>query len=162
MVKEAKRFPMTDLRIIRNSRRNGPSFLGVFGRFLKETLDDDRLVEKLAPEYFKYWDPNANRHSGASARMILKDFQNELLIIVKTADRSSSTAEMVVFLGKSIEVDVLSDMRELVSNRWSKGKLITQISQMNQMWPGLVGILKMNGWKQSLRSDFLEIDLMEK
>jgi hypothetical protein len=68
---------MTDLRIIRNSRRNGSSFLGVFGRFLKETLDDDRLVETLAPPYFKHWDPNSNRHSGTTSRMILKDFQNK-------------------------------------------------------------------------------------
>ena len=155
---------MIDLRVIQNSRRTGPSFLGVFGLFLKETRDDDKLVEKLAPEYFKYWGPNDNRHSGAGARMILKDFQNQLLIIVKAVAQDASKAEMVVFLDKSSKFspDLLNDIRELVSNRWSNGKLITQIGQMNKMCPGLVESLKIAGWSQSLESGFLEISLMRK
>ena len=155
---------MTDLRIIQNSRRNGPSFLGVFGRFLKETLDDDRLVESLALQYFKQWSSDSNRHSGATARMILKDFKNKLLIVVKASPRAANLAEMVFFHSKASQLDpnLLQDLRELVSNRWPKGRLITCISQMNKFHPGLIGSLKKVGWKLSSESDMIEIDLLEK
>lgn len=155
---------MTDLRIIQNSRRNGPSFLGVFGRFLKETLDDDRLVETLAPQYFKHWSPESNRHSGPTARMILKDFQNKLLIVVKASSQETNLAEIVFFHNPSspLDANLLHDLRELVSNRWSKGRMIMRLSQMNKMSPRLIAALKMVGWKLSSESDFLEIDLAEK
>lgn len=164
LIIESKTLFMTDLRIIQNSRRGGPSFLGVFGRFLKETLDDDRLVKTLAPEYFKHWSPESNRHSGSTARMILKDFKNKLLIVVTAVSMETNLAEMVLFQDPASQFDInlLHDLRELASNRWSKGKLTTRISQMNKVSPGLIEALKMVGWKQGSAPDFLEIELMKK
>lgn len=62
---------------------------------------DDRLVEKLTPEYFKHWREADNRHSGPKARMILKVFHSELLVIVKSIKKGDSIAEMVASLNKS-------------------------------------------------------------
>lgn len=88
---------MSDLKILSNSRRNSPSFLGAMGDFLRETLDDDKLLLKLAPKYFNYWGLDSYRHSGQSARMILKDFQGKQLIIIKAAYDKGDQAEMVLF-----------------------------------------------------------------
>lgn len=155
---------MKDLRILSNSRRNGSKFLGVMGDFLRETLDDDRLIEKLAPKYYNYWGRDADRHFGKSAHMILKDFGNQCLIIVKATDAKNFIAEMT-FLSPAegdISLDLLNDLRTLVSNRWSKGKLIAKIVHLKQMNPGLKKSLREAGWKNSCIQGFLEIGLLEK
>lgn len=155
---------MSDLRILSNSRRNSPRFLGAMGDFLRETLDDDKLIEKVAPQYFKHWEPDSNRHSGKSARMILKDFQDKQLIIIKAADNVGDLAEMIFFSTSlpDVSIDLINDLRQLASNRWSEGKLRTKASLMNKMCPGLVETLKRAGWKDSAKTGYLEIDLVKK
>jgi len=155
---------MTDLKKISNSRRKGPKFLGAIGDFLCETLDDDKLLEKLAPKYFNYWRLDSNRHSGQSARVILKDFRDEQLLIVKAVNDEADLAEMVFFVSShpTINVEMLRDLRNLVSNRWSEGKLIAKELRLNKMCPGLVESLKKAGWKDSSKAGYLEIDLIEK
>lgn len=155
---------MSDLKILSNSRRNSPSFLGAMGDFLRETLDDDKLIERVAPQFFKHWGADSNRHSGRSARMILKDFQDKQLIIIKAADNIGDLAELVFFTTSlpDVSIDVINDLRQLASNRWSKGKLMTKASLMNKMCPGLVESLKNAGWQDSANAGYLEIDLVEK
>lgn len=155
---------MSDLRILSNSRRNSPSFLGAMGDFLRETLDDDKLIEQLAPQYFKRWGLDSNRHSGRSARMILKDFQGKQLIIIKAANNIDDLAEMVFFSTAlpDVSIDLIYDLRQLASNRWSEGKLRTKVSLMNKMCPSLVESLKKAGWKDSTETGYLEISLAKK
>lgn len=154
---------MSDLKILSNSRRNAPSFLGAMGDFLRETLDDDKLVEKLAPKYFNYW-RDLTRHSGLTARMILKDFRNEQLAIIKSVDAGNEIAELVFFSSPmpAVSIDVLQDLKELVSNRWSQGRLIVQTNRIDKMCIGLVESLKKAGWKESSKHGYLEIRLVEK
>jgi len=134
------------------------------GDFLRETLDDDKLIEKVAPKYFKHWGSDSNRHSGRSARMILKDYQDKQLIIIKAIDNIGDLAEMVFFSTAlpDVSVDLINDLRQLASNRWSEGKLRTKASRMNKMCPGLVESLKKAGWKDSAKAGYLEIDLVKK
>lgn len=155
---------MSDLKILSNSRRNSPSFLGAMGDFLRETLDDDKLVQKMAPQYFNHWGPHSNRHSGRTARMILKDFQGKQLIIIKAADGKGHQAEMVLFSTSLtvVSIDMINDLRQLASNRWSQGKLRAKVSLMNKMCSGLIESLKKAGWKESAQGGYLEIDLLEK
>lgn len=155
---------MSDLRILSNSRPNSPRFLGVMGDFLRETLDDDKLIEKVAPHYFKHWGPDSNRHSGRTARMILKDFQGKQLIIIKASDDKGHQAEMVLFSSSLpvVSIDVINDLRQLASNRWSQGKLRAKVSLMNKMCSGLIESLKKAGWKESAKPGYLEIYLVEK
>jgi hypothetical protein len=159
-----KTLNMSDLKILSNSRRNSASFLGAMGDFLRETLDNDKLVQKIAPQYFNYWGPHSNRHSGRTARMILKDFQGKQLIIIKAADYKGDQAEMVLFSTALpvVSIHVINDLLQLVSNRWSQGKLRAKVSLMNKMCPGLVESLKKAGWKESAKAGYLEIDLVEK
>jgi hypothetical protein len=155
---------MSDLKILSNSRRNSPSFLGAMGDFLCETLDDDKLVQQIAPQYFNHWGPNSTRHSGRTARMILKDFHGKQLIIIKAADDKGDQVDVVLFSTSLpvFSIDVINDLRQLASNRWSQGKLMAKVSLMNKMCSGLIESLKMAGWKASAKRGYVEIDLLEK
>ena len=155
---------MSDLKILSNSRRSGRPFLGAMGDFLRETLDDDKLVEKMAPKFFNRWGPSSNRHAGLTARMILKSFSNEHLAIIESLDATNKTAELVFFFSSKplVSTDMLYDLRTLVSNRWSLGRLMAKGSHIEKMCPGLIESLKKAGWKDSVKTGYLEIDLVEK
>ncbi len=155
---------MNNLRAIKNSRRKGTYFLGVMGSFLIEILDDDKIVEKLAPRYFNYWGSNSNRHFGPSARLILRNFSKEALVVIRTIDATSKTAEMVLFINHSSRVnsELIDDLRWLASDRWPKGKLITNSKKMDTMCPGSISTFKRLGWNENSKSGFLEITLFER
>ncbi len=155
---------MNNLRAIKNSRRKGSYFLGVMGSFLIETLDDDKIVEKLAPRYFNYWRSNSNRHFGPSARLILRNFSRDALVVIRTIDATSKTAELVFFKNHSSRVnsELIEDLTWLASDRWPKGKLITKSKKINKMCPGSISTFERLGWKENNKSGFLEMTLFKR
>lgn len=151
---------MNNLRRIGNSRRKGPDFLGVFGSFLIETLDDDKIIEKLTPRFFNNW-REVKRLSGPNAWMILKNFSNEALVIIKS---KGSNAELVVYINHSIipDEELIADVRRLASHRWPNQCLRVKVKTINQMRSECIETFKRNGWKETIDSKFVAIDLFEK
>ena len=96
--------------------------------------------------------------------MILKDFRDEQLLIVKAVNDKADLAEMGFFSNSHsiVNIDMLRDLRNLASSRWSEGRLIAKKSKMNKMCQGLVESLKKASWKESSKAGYLEIDLIEK
>lgn len=152
---------MNNLRRIRNGKGRRTAFLGVMGSFFIETLDQDRLIRELAPEYFNYWHENQKRLFGQDARLILKNFHNSFLVVIRTKNESS--AEIVAFVGAKswLTPDIIEDIKRLASHRWPKLILSINKSLINNIQPSLTEILKQLGWTESPKNNQWQTQLYD-
>jgi hypothetical protein len=153
---------MNNLRRIGNHKRKGPDYLGVCGSFLIETLDDDKILAALAPKYFNFWDSKGGRLCGPEARLILKNFRNEALIIIKST--RDEDAELVVIAAPSwwLNADLVADIKRLASHRWPSRKLFIKVSTIRKAGTKAADLFRKAGWIQSPGSRRLEIQLYHK
>jgi hypothetical protein len=153
---------MNNLKRIRNHKKGGADYLGVLGSFLIETLDDDIMLLSVAPRYFQYWDASQARLYGRDARLILKSFRNNGLVIIKST--REQVPKLVVLKGPSnwLNSDLVDDIIRLASHRWPKMPLVAKIGTIKKICPGAVDLFKRSGWIDSPRTGMLQIQLYQK
>jgi hypothetical protein len=85
---------------------------------LIEKLDHDKLRRELAPEYFNYWHEKQKRQFVPDVRLILKNFQNTFLVVIRT--KNASIAEIVAFVEPKIWQisDIIEHIKGLASHNW--------------------------------------------
>lgn len=107
---------MNNLRRIRNHKKGRPDYLGVHGSFLIETLDDDIMMLSEAPRYFQYWVVSQARLYGRDARLVLKSFKNDGLVLIKST--REQVPKLVVLKGSSkwLNSDIVDDIIRLAGD----------------------------------------------